>query len=199
MITQKLSAAPVNGADVLAVLDRRLGELEQRRLIITEQILAVEKTVGTGRNDNTADVQQAEALLNGEKFSTSRMAPPISQLAALNTERDVIDRALKIGRSQQCRLATERATKIWADHFGQIAEIEKRRVTLALELQRTNRAREDLRSKITAAGGAGYLSTDGAELLGFRDSTDVVEWCVKRLIADGVANRRELEKGSGNG
>ena len=44
----------------------------------------------------------------------------------------------RFGRSRQHRYATERATKVWADHFTEIAELEKRRVLLAIELQKVN-------------------------------------------------------------
>jgi hypothetical protein len=136
---------------------------------------------------------QAEAVLDGEKFVASR-EKPLSQLAALHAERDVVDHALKIGRSRQHRLATERAVEIWAAHFSEIAEMEKRRVMLALELQATNRARERLREKITKAGGAGFLSTDGVELLGLGDVQEEIHWAIERLIADGITTRREIEK-----
>lgn len=192
---QTAPVAPVNGADILAVLDRRLGELDTRRAVITETIILLEKTVRGATDDLSANLAQAEAVLNGEQFVASR-EKPVSQLAALHAEREVIDRALKIGRSRQHRLATERAGEIWAEHFSEIAEIEKRRVMLALELQRTNRARERLRARITAAGGAGFLSTDGAGLLAFGDVHDEVRWASERLIADGICSRREIEKAS---
>src|SRR4051794_12231054 len=74
-----------------------------------------------------------------------------------------------------------------------IAAIEKTRVLLAMELQKTNRAREHLREKIAAAGGAGYLTTDSVDLLGL-GGDDEVRWAVDRLITDGIATRAEIEK-----
>jgi hypothetical protein len=65
---------------------------------------------------------------------------------------------------------------------------------LVFELQRTNRARETLRAKITAAGGAGYLSTDGAEFLGFGDEFAEIQWAANRLVADKIATKAEIEK-----
>lgn len=183
--------SPISGDDVLAVLDRRLLDLQARRDAITEQILLVEQTPATGVGAVTA---QAEALLDGSKF-VAASDRPISLLAALHAERDTIDQALKIGRSRQHRLATERAGQIWASHFVEIAEIEKRRVMLALELQRVNRARETLRERLTRAGGAGYLPTDGAEFFGLGDIAEGdVYWGCERLIADGIATKAEIEK-----
>ena len=193
MTSKKLELAPTTAADVLAVLDRRLRELEARRGAITKTIILVEKTASVARDAVNTDLAQAEAVLDGEKFTAPR-EKPLSQLAALHAERDVIDHALKIGRSRQHRLATERAVEIWAAHFSEIAEVEKRRVMLALELQATNRARERLREKITKAGGAGFLSTDGVELLGLGDVQEEIHWAIERLIADGIATRREIEK-----
>jgi hypothetical protein len=198
MIARKLKPAPIDGDDVLAVLTQRCRELDARRVVVTETINAVEKTVGAEQFYVTADLAQAEALLKGEKFVASR-EKPISQLAALHAERDVIDRALKIGRSREHRLAVERSSEIWAAHFTEIAAIEKQRVLLAFELQRTNRAREKLREKIAKAGGAGFLSTDGVDLLGFGDVHDEIQWAANRLIADGVATRAEIEKARSDG
>jgi hypothetical protein len=193
MIARKFKTAPIDGDDVLAVLDRRLFELQVRRDAITEQILTVEKTT-VNVNVVNANVAQAEALLDGAKFVASN-DKPVSQLVALHAERDRVDLALRIGRSRQHRLATERAGEIWASHFAEIAEIEKRRVMLALELQRVNRARETLREKLVRAGGAGYLPTDGAEFLGLGDIAEGdAYWGSARLIADGIATKAEIEK-----
>lgn len=191
MISRKFKPSPIDGDDVLAVLDRRLRELQARRDAITEQILLVEQTPATGTGAVTA---QAEALLDGSKF-VAASDRPISLLAALHAERDTIDQALKIGRSRQHRLATERAGEIWVSHFAEIAQIEKKRVMLALELQSVNRARETLREKLMRAGGAGYLSTDGAEFLGLGDLPEgETYWGCERLIADGIATKAEIEK-----
>jgi hypothetical protein len=192
MISRKLKLAPIDGEDVLAVLDSRLRELAARRDAITKQIIALEKTAAATRTEVNADVAQAEALLSGAQFVVSRDRP-MSQLATLLAEREVIDRALKIGLSRQHRLATERAGEIWASHFAEIAEMEKRRVFLALELQRTNRAREKLREKLTKVGGAGFLSSDGAELLGLGHD-EAVRWAAERLIADGICTVAEIER-----
>jgi hypothetical protein len=193
MIARKLKLAPVDGSDVKAVLDARLRELDARRDVITRQIIGLEKTAGAAKTEGGADQARAEALLDGAPFVASR-DKPISQLAALHAERDTIDLALKIGRSRAHQLAIERATEIWAAHFDQIAEVEKRRVMLALELQQTNRARERLREKITKAGGAGFLSTDGVDLLGLGDVDDEIRWAAERLTADGIVGRAEIER-----
>jgi hypothetical protein len=185
--------SPIDGDAVLAVLDRRLRELQSRRDAITEQILTVEKTSPAEIGVSAASAH-AEALLDGAGFVASR-EKPVSLLAALHYERNTIDLALKIGRSRQHRLATERAGEIWASHFPEIAEIEKRRVMLALELQRVNRARETLREKLTREGGAGYLPTDGAEFLGLGDIAEGdVHWGCERLIADGIAAASEIAR-----
>jgi hypothetical protein len=187
------SSAPVSAVDVLAALDRRLVELQERRNVLTKQIIGLEKTAGAGPPGANVEAEQAQALLEGKKFVMSR-DKPVSALAALYAERSVIDLALKIGNSQKHRLATERATEIWSKHFPEIAKIELRRVQLALELQRVNAEREKLREKISAAGGAGVLSTDGAELLGFQGAGDEIDWSAKRLIADGIATPAEIER-----
>lgn len=191
---KKLEPAPtIVAADVLAVLDRRLGELQARDEVIRKLIIQAEKTVGAHDDNLSADLTQVEAVLAGGKFVASR-EKPLSQLKTLSAERRVIHEALKIGRSRQHRLATERAVEIWQSHWNEIAEIEKRRVTLALELQATNRARERLREKIALAGGAGFLATDGVELLGLGDVDGETNWASERLVADGILTRAEIKR-----
>lgn len=200
MITKKSqsASAPFDGNDELARLTQRCSELRARRRVVHETIITVEKTTAIAQFDVTADIAQAEALLNGAQFVASR-EKPVSQLAALYAERDVIDRALKIGESRIHILATERAGQIWESYVPEIAAIEKRRVLLVLELQRTNRAREKLREKITKAGGAGFLSTDGVEFLGFGDEYAEIKWAANRLIVDGIATAAEIEKARSDG
>jgi hypothetical protein len=200
MIPKKFqsASAPADADRVIADLISRLRELDARDRAVNETIITVEKTVGAAQFDVTADMAQAEALLEGKKFVASR-EKPVSQLAALHAERKVIAHAVKIGGSRLHLLTTARSEKIWAAHFSEIAEIEKRRVMLVFELQRINRARETLRAKINKAGGAGYLSTDGPEFLGFGDEIAEIQWAANRLIADGIATRGEIEKARSDG
>jgi hypothetical protein len=198
MIPRKSQSAAADADRAISDLTSRIGEIQAGRGVVHETILKGEKTAIASQFDVTADIAQAEALLKGAPFVASR-EKPISQLTALYAERDARDRALKIGGAQLHLLTTARAAEIWANHFAEIAEIEKRRVMLVFELQRTNRARETLRAKIEKAGGAGYLSTDGAEFLGFGDEFAEIQWAANRLIADGVATRAEIEKARSDG
>ena len=193
IIPKKSPSATADADRVIADLESRLRELDARDRDVLEQIIAIEKTTGSAQVEAGADMAQAEALLEGKKFVASRERP-VSQLAALYAERIVIARAVKIGGSRLHLLTTARSEEIWAAHFSEIAEMEKKRVFLALELQRTNRAREGLRARITKAGGAGYLSTDGVRFLEFGDVHDEVSWAANRLIADGIATKAEIEK-----
>ena len=198
MIPKKSPSAAADADRAIADLISRIGEIQAGRGVVHETIIKVEKTVSASQFDVTADIAQAEALLEGKKFVASR-EKPISQLTALYAERDARDRALKIGGAKLHLLTTARAAEIWANYFAEIAEIEKRRVMLVFELQRTNRAREKLRAKIEKAGGAGYLSTDGAEFLGLGDEFAEIQWAANRLIVDEIATRAEIEKAKSDG
>jgi hypothetical protein len=195
MISRKSQSTslPFEGEDELARLTLRCSEMRALRSLVHERILVVDKTTATAQFDVTADSAQAEAMLKGAPFVAS-LSPPVSQLAVLYAELHAWDRALKIGESRIHVLATARAEQIWASHFAEIAEVEKRRVMLVFELQCTNRAREKLREKITKAGGAGLLSTDGVDFLGFGDEFAEIQWAANRLIADGIATRAEIER-----
>src|SRR5260221_5072691 len=117
MLKKSQSApAPIDRDGELARLTQRCSELRARRCVVHETILTVEKPTATAQFDGAADLAQAEALLNGAQFVASR-EKPLSQLAALYAERDVIDRALKIGESRIHILATERAGQIWDSYF----------------------------------------------------------------------------------
>jgi hypothetical protein len=179
-------------------LTSRLGEMTGRAKDLLKRQITIETTTGASKSEVGADAAQVEALLNGTPFVASRDRP-MSQLSEIRAERDVIDRALKVGESRLHLLTTARSAEIWASHFAEIAETEKRRVMLVFELQRTNRAREKLRAKIAKAGGAGYLSTDGVEFLGFGDEIAEIQWAANRLITDGIATAAEIEKARSDG
>jgi hypothetical protein len=191
-IPKKSPSAAADADRAISDLKSRLHELMARDAVVLEKIIQVEKTTGP-QVDAGVDLEQAEALLEGKKFVAPRDKAP-SPLAALYAERKVIAQALKIGGARLEILATERSAEIWTSHFVEIAEVEKKRVFLALELQKTNRARERLREKINGGGGRGFLPTDGIDLLGFGDVHDEISWSVNRLIADGVATKAEIEK-----
>jgi hypothetical protein len=197
MNATKKTQSVIDDAAELARLTKRCSELRARKKLVHETVLQVEKT-STAQFDGLADLAQAEALLlNGAQFVASR-EKPLSQLAALYAEIAAIDRALKIGEERIHILDTARRAQIWESYSSETAAIEKRRVLLVLELQRTNRAREKLREKITAAGGAGLLSTDGVEFMGFGDEYAEIGWAAKRLIADGIATPAEIERARHN-
>jgi hypothetical protein len=128
----KSTAAPVIAEDEINVLARRVAELDARDAAITGRILHLEKTTST-KLDRSADVAAAEALLGGEQFDARHSREPMTELAALHAEREVVRRALKLGRDRLHRLKEARAEEIWASYFNEIAEIERRRVLLAIE------------------------------------------------------------------
>ncbi len=190
--------SPVNGADLLAILDRRLAELSARDNELLARQIEIESTPHSSRSDaNAATMNEAQAILHGEKFNPSPVRP-MAAFDAIVAERAVIKRAQQIGNSEKVRIATELAGDIWASYFPDISKIEKRRIMLARELQSVNQARERLREKIVAAGGAGLLPTDSSELLGFAHRDDEVSWASERLIADNIATRSEINKASRN-
>jgi uncharacterized protein YjcR len=198
-LTKKSQAIIDDEADrAIAELTSILCELDARGRAVMETIIVVEPTVSAAQFDITADTAQAEALLERKKFVASR-EKPITQLAALRAEHKAIAQAAKIGGSRLHLLTTARSAKIWVAHFSEIAEIEKRRMMLVFEIQRTNRERERLRTKIEKAGGAGFLSTDGVEFLGFGDEYAEIQWAAKRLVADGICTNAEIERARSDG
>src|SRR3954451_24676390 len=196
-IARKPKLVPADDTDVVEALRRRIIEMEADDAVDLKLQIALEGMSGAANSGAAmADAEQAEAFLNGEEFIFRDR--PAGQLATLVARRKVRALARNIATSRHCQLAAELAGHIWRQHFAEIAAIEKTRVLLAMELQKTNRAREHLREKIAAAGGAGYLTTDSGDLLGL-GGDDEVRWAVDRLITDGIATRAEIEKAGADG
>ena len=197
MLNRKPKLVSVEDTDIIAALHRRIVEMQDDERADVARRIELEGTSGSAAEGPDADVSQAEELLSGAEFTMRDK--PASQLVTIIARQKVRALALKIASSRHFNLAAERAAQIWQNHFAEIAEMEKRRVMLALELQRTNRAREKLREKIAKAGGAGYLSTDGAEFLGFGDEYAEIQWAANRLISDGICTKAEIEKARSDG
>jgi hypothetical protein len=196
--TKKSPTAAADADRVIAELHLRIIEIQDDdKRDLARQIKLERTSNSSGTAAVASDLAQAEEFLSGAEFTMRDK--PASPLATLIARRQVRALALRIAGERHSRLAAERAAQIWASHSAEIAEVEKKRVFLVLELQRTNRARERLREKITRAGGRGYLSTDGVEFLGFGDVHDEIAWAANRLIADGVATRAEIEKARSDG
>jgi hypothetical protein len=185
-----LRGPPVDGDDKILALHQRLSELEARNASRLRSILALEKGGNAARGGDSADLAQAKAMLQGELYRFQQ--PEISELDSLYAERKVVKRAIELGNAEHYRLLNAREQAIWASHSAEIAALEKRRVMCALELESINRARETLRQKIGNAGGVGFLSTDGVEIV----QHDDIRWSCDRLVADGIATRAELDKAS---
>jgi hypothetical protein len=193
MIPKKAAQAIAADEAELAGLKRRISEMDSRAREVLEIQINLEKTSAAADNfAASSDHAAAEALLAGAKFVATRERP-VSPLDAIYAEKKTLAHAIKIGNARLHILTTERAERIWAAHLPELAAIEKRRIMTAFELQRINRAREVLREKVAKAGGAGYLSTDGVELLGLGGDAEI-NWAAKRLIADGICTKAEIEK-----
>jgi hypothetical protein len=189
----------VDGTALLDVLSGRLTELEDRRRVVIEEIIEVERTVPRDDGGTVSIVEHGLAMLERGEFSPSR-EKPLTAIARLRAERDTIDAALKIGRSREHQAFLQRAGDIYAEHFDEIRTLEKRRVPLAVELQAVNRSREALRERLDRAGCPGRsLPTDSASLLGLGDVHDMTAWALNRVVADGIVSRDEIEKAKSHG
>ncbi|MGY4504212.1 DNA-binding protein [Bradyrhizobium sp. GM24.11] len=193
-IRKRNVASPVDDGedDRLSVLERQLAKIEADDKALFEVQLSLEENSG-GVGSTSRLTEAARALLDGSDYDPN--ANSISQLEMVRKKRAVSRRAMEIGCIDRDRLLIERAEKIFASFSVDVAEIERRRIMAALELQGINRQRERLREKIRSAGGGGSLPSDGRDLLGLGESYDEeVNWCVERIIASGVATRAEIER-----
>src|SRR5947199_6267733 len=104
--TNDAPESPVSGADVLAVLDRRLRELEGLDQELLAMQLDLEKAANSSRTQAFANSARAEAqsLLEGATFVPNAIKP-MAQIDAILAERIVIKRALALGNSHKERLA----------------------------------------------------------------------------------------------
>lgn len=125
----------------------------------------------------------------------SKRSTADQEIAALRRGQEVLFQQLAEFRALGIRRQPT-IEDIWENHSREIAEIEKRRVILALKLQRVNREREFLREKITAAGGGskGRFHTDHVDLLGQGlGQSDEVFLALKRLLDDHVVASDDRE------
>jgi hypothetical protein len=192
MIPKKTAQSIAADEAEIAGLTRRMSEMTARARAVLKIQIDLEKTSTTAEHVASSDRAAAEAMVAGAAFVPQRERP-MSPLEAIMAEKKTLEHAIKIASARQSVLTTERAERIWAAHFSEIAAIEKRRVMVAFELQSINRAREALREKITKAGGGGYFPSDGVELLGLGGDAEI-NWAAKRLVADGIATDAEIEK-----
>jgi hypothetical protein len=191
-ILKKLKSADDAAEDPIAVLQRRLAELDARDRTLTKKILDGEASPAS-KNAHSNSLATAEALLDGKLFD-ARVQFPLSDLVAVRAERDSVRLATKIGLDRLARLMEARANEVTASFLGEITQVERQRVSAALALQKVNRQREALRDKIRDAGGNAFLPTDGAALLEIGDRDDEVRWAIERVIADGIMTAVELER-----
>ena len=192
MIPKKTAQSIAADEAEIARLTRRISEMNAHASEVLKTQINLEKT-SVANFAASSDKAAAEAMIAGAPFVATRERP-VSPLDAIMGEKKTLADAIKIAGASLSILVTERTERIWAAHFSEIAAIEKRRVMVVFELQSINRARGVLREKVAkAAGGPGYLSTDGVELLGLGDDAET-NWAAKRLIADGIATESEIEK-----
>jgi hypothetical protein len=198
MIPKKTAQSIAADEAEIAGLTRRISEMNARAREVMEIQINLEKTSTTaGHFAASSDRAAAEALIAGAPFVPTRERP-MPPLDAIMAEKKTLADAIKIAGARLSILTTERSARIWASYSAETAEIEKRRVMVAFELQRINRAREVLREKVAKAGGGGYLSTDGVELLGLGGDAEI-QWAANRLVADGIATRAEIERARSDG
>src|SRR5258708_14689518 len=105
--TNKIALPASNsiGDDVLAELDARLARLDDRRKVVTHEIVILEKRLKIFGEVNI-DVaiepsldDLARRMLGGDLIPAAPGAPDDRRVRELHKERRTIDRALELGRS----------------------------------------------------------------------------------------------------
>jgi hypothetical protein len=176
--------------------DVRLPLLRTTRDEISRQLAKLFEQIGHLTDPdwvaNAQEVAIAELLTGGHAPAPDAEMPAAALHHALIVQKRNLDAAIHRAERHAARSAERRQAQIVLQHQTEIAALEKRRVTLALELQSVNRARERLREKIVAAGGLALLPTDSVDLLsiGYRD--DPVDWAVARVISDKIMTKAEV-------
>lgn len=173
--------------DVIAELGGRL-----KRIEADKNVLVQEREAHVKRSSDTFNLtKHARALLDGDGYDPN--ADPLSTIATINKTVAVMDQALHLGRLEMSRLLEDRSAAIWAEHFQEIRELERRRLMAAWELQDLNRQRERLREKLQKAEAGSHLPGDGDELLGIGDRHDELRWVAERLLSASVITDSEFK------
>lgn len=147
---------------------------------------------GAAKDDDEVDAD-AEAILESGKIVATRDRP-LSRRFVINDRRMRVKRAITLGNARIEALRLQLSALVYNQYFPEIAALEKRRILLALELQRVNRQREQLRGSLRAAGGGPFLPLDDADLLGLGDREEEVRWATARALEDRILTKGEVEK-----
>src|SRR4051794_6072551 len=173
--------------EVIAELAGRLKKIEADRTVLVREREALVK-----RSSDTFNLtKHAKALLAGDAYDPN--ADPLSTIAIINKKIAVMDQALHLGNLEMSRLLEDLSAAIWAEHFEEIREIERRRLMAAWALQDMNLQRERLREKLLKAKAGPHLPGDGQDLLGIGDRHDELHWVAERLLSASVITDSEFK------
>jgi hypothetical protein len=180
------------------VNDVRVPALHAERDAISAQLADLFQTIGHLVDPDwsvSKDVDDIHQLLTGGLVPTPPYDMPAAALHhALQVRRRNIDRALQQAQTYQSNCIARRHAKVVQQYQAKIDTIERDRVTTAIALQAINRRREELREKISEAGGGQVvMTTDSVELLDLPSAGDPVDWATRRAIADGLLTEGEAK------
>jgi len=183
-------------------VDDRIAEIEVRRSAVVTEILALEKKGVKPEAEpvgDSLDVEAMRLLISIVPPSTDKVSRGV-RLAALHRERDVIDRALAIGRVRQIQAHADRVNQMVAAGAGtDWAELQRQRALAVSLLWTLNRRIHELRRRLTSVAGTPSLIADGFALLGVGDKTTFDRACaqandfVDAVVKAGVVTRGEIE------
>ncbi len=174
----------------------------ERRAVVIKGIVALEKKgVKPAVDDpgNSLDAEALSLLADLESAAPKRAASPGAQLAAFFHERDVIDRALAIGRIRLAQAYADRVQAMLDAGAGNDwRELLRQTAIVVAQLQELNRRRRDLRATLSAGAGVPILPCDGFRLLGVGEPSsdrgaDEANRYLEAAVAAGIITKRELD------
>jgi hypothetical protein len=181
------------------ITDIRIPALHAERDVISAQLADLFQSIGHLVDPEwsvSKDVDDVHQLLTGGIAPSPTYDMPAAALHyALQVRRRNIDRALHQAQAYQSNCIARRQAAVVDKYRPEIDKLERERVTTARVLQAINRRREELREKISEAGGGRVVfSTDSVDLLELPRAGDPVDWATRRALADKILTQSEAAK-----
>jgi hypothetical protein len=173
--------------------DRRIAQLEARRVADTLEIIALEKAGGKIEPADPRETEMASrvARLLGEDHPKQ---PNSKSLADLYADREAIDRALAIARQRSVAEHAQIVNRRCAERLPQWRDLVRRRTLAVAMLRRLNAETDQFIADLASGGLRGGMPCEfpAAKLLGHSNTGSPAREFLEAAVAAGIITEREI-------
>lgn len=157
--------------DELAQITERIKTLRERKFAVIRRSIELERSGAKPIETPGHDLHvRAQQLLNGDTSSPTAGGTPDAELARLNDERAVLERAIELAEKREFELQVERQQRRTQEALPQWFELQRERVAAVAKLQELNRKAIAFERSISYVSDAS-LPAGGFVLLGPGDGS----------------------------